>query len=192
VAAVELVRRVRPELDGARALVMGRSAIVGKPAALLLLNLNASVTIGHSRSDVAALAKEAEVLIAATGAAGLKWSRYRKALAAWTDAGKGDGKPEPPDLTPLITKEMVRPGALVIDVGVNHVPKALDEAGEPVTNSKGRPAMQYVGDVDVEGVSEVAGWVTNPRGGAGPVTNAYLLVNTVRAAVRLAGPAASA
>ncbi len=192
VAAVELVRRVRPELDGARALVMGRSAIVGKPAALLLLNLNASVTIGHSRSDVASLAKDAEVLIAATGAAGLTWARYRKALKAWREAGAGDGKPEPPDLTPLITKEMVRPGALVIDVGVNHVPKALDEAGEPVLNSKGRPAMQYVGDVDVESVKEVAGWVTSPKGGAGPVTNAYLLVNTVRAALRLAGLDATA
>ncbi len=184
-AAVELLKRVRPELKGARALVMGRSAIVGKPAALLLLNLNASVMIGHSRSDVADLCKDAEAIIAATGASGLKWSRYKNALKAYK-AGKGE-KPALPDLRPLIRAEMIRPGAIVIDVGVNHVPKALDEEGEPVKNDKGKSAMRYVGDVDFEAVREVAGHVTSPRGGTGPVTNAFLLRNTVHAARRAAG-----
>lgn len=183
--AVELVRRIRPELNGAKALVLGRSAIVGKPAALLLLNLNASVVIGHSRSDVAALCKEAEVIIAATGAATVKWERYRKALKAFKD-GKGQ-KPAPVDLTPLVTAEMVRLGAIVVDVGVNHIPKGLDADGEPLLNDKGKVAMQYVGDVDVPGVSQVAGHITNPKGGSGPVTNAFLLRNTVSAAKKLAG-----
>ncbi len=181
--AVELVKRIRPELNGARALVAGRSAIVGKPAALLLLNLNASVTFGHSRSDIPALAQEAEVIIAATGAASVKWNRYKKALKAWKD-GKED-KPAPVDLTPLITADMVKPGAIVIDVGVNHIPKGLDENGEPLLNAKGKPALQYVGDVDFEGVSQVASYITSAKGGTGPVTNAFLLRNTVNAASKI-------
>lgn len=184
-SAFELVRRTVPELNGARALVLGRSAIVGKPAALLLLNVNASVTIGHSRSDVKALAREAEVIVAATGAAAVKWNKYEKAFAAWKRAG--GQKPPPPDLTPLVTADMVRRGAVVIDIGVNHVPKGFDDAGEPLKNKKGEPAMQYAGDVDFEAVKEVAGHITAPRGGAGPVTNAFLLQNTVRAARRAAG-----
>ncbi len=182
-SAVELVRRLRPELKGAQALVMGRSAIVGKPAALLLLNLNASVVIGHSHSDIAALAKDAEVIIAATGAAAVKWQRYRKALQAFKQ-GAGE-KPAIPDLSPLIKGEMVRPGAIVVDVGVNHIPKGLDENGEPVRNDKGKIVMQYAGDVDFEAVKEIAGHLTSPKGGVGPVTNAFLLRNTVRAALRV-------
>jgi methylenetetrahydrofolate dehydrogenase (NADP+)/methenyltetrahydrofolate cyclohydrolase len=181
-SAVELVRRVRPDLSNTRALVMGRSYIVGKPAALLLLNLNASSMIGHSRSDVAALSRESEVIIAATGAAQVKWNRYRKALKKF-EAGAGE-KHAACDLTPLITADMVKPGAVVIDVGVNHVPKALDADGKPVLNSKGKPAMVYAGDVDFDAVREVAGFITSPKGGVGPVTNAFLLRNTVHAAMR--------
>lgn len=179
-AAVELVRRIRPELNGARALVMGRSAIVGKPAALLLLNLNASPMIGHSRSDVKALARDADVVIAATGAAQVKWQRYRKALRAFKK-GKGE-KPAPVDLTPLITADCVKPGAIVIDVGVNHIPAGVDAEGNPKKNDKGKTTMRYVGDVDVDAVREVAAYVTSAKGGVGPVTNAYLLRNTVHAA----------
>lgn len=185
IGAVELVRRIRPELNGAKALVLGRSAIVGKPAALLLLNLNASVVIGHSRSDVAALCKEAEVIIAATGAAAVRWERYRKALKAWKD-GKGE-KPAPADLSPLVKGDMIRPGAIIVDVGVNHIPQGLDADGEPLRNEKGKVLMQYAGDVEVESAREVAGHLTNPKGGSGPVTNAYLLRNTVHAAKRIAG-----
>lgn len=180
IGAVELVRRIRPDLSGAKALVLGRSAIVGKPAALLLLNLNASVIIGHSRSDVPALCREADVIIAATGAAAVKWERYRKALKAWKD-GKGE-KPAPADLSPLVKGDMVKPGAILVDVGVNHIPAGLDADGEPVKNEKGKVAMQYAGDIEVESAREVAGYLTNPKGGSGPVTNAYLLRNTVNAA----------
>ncbi len=185
VGAVELVRRLRPNMNGAKALVLGRSAIVGKPAALLLLNLNASVMIGHSRSDVAALCREADVIIAATGAASVIWNRYSRALKAFK-AGEGE-KPEPVDLSPLVKADMIKEGAIIVDVGVNHIPAALDENGEPVKNSKGRTAMQYVGDVDFEACKEVAGHITSPKGGSGPVTNAYLLLNTVNSAKKLSG-----
>lgn len=184
-ATVELIRRLRPEMKGARALVMGRSAIVGKPAALLLLNLNASPMIGHSRSDVKDLARDADVIIAATGAAQVKWNRYRKAHKAW-EKGEGE-KPAPLDLTPLITADMVKPGAIVVDVGVNHVPKGIDPGGEPLRNDKGKVALHYTGDVDFDAVSAVAGHITSPKGGVGPVTNAFLLRNTVYAAKALAG-----
>lgn len=185
VGAVELVRRIRPQMNGAKALVLGRSAIVGKPAALLLLNLNASVMIGHSRSDVAALCREADVIIAATGAASVVWNRYKKALQNWKD-GKGE-KPAPADLSPLVKADMIREGAIVVDVGVNHIPAGLDEEGEPLKNSKGKIAMQYVGDVDYEACREKAGFITSPKGGSGPVTNAFLLLNTVSSAKKLSG-----
>lgn len=185
VGAVELVKRLIPDMKGAKALVLGRSAIVGKPAALLLLNLNASVMIGHSRSDVAALCKEADVIIAATGAASVIWNRYNRALKAFKN-GEGE-KPAPADLSPLVKKEMIKEGAIIVDVGVNHIPTGLDADGEPLKNSKGKTAMQYVGDVDYEACKEVAGHITSPKGGSGPVTNAYLLINTVNSAKKLSG-----
>lgn len=184
IGAVELVKRIKPDLNGAKALVLGRSAIVGKPAALLLLNLNASVVIGHSRSDVGALCKEADVIIAATGAAAAKWSRYEKELNAWKE-GKGE-KPVPIDLNPLVTGDMIKPGAILVDVGVNHIPKGLDNKGEPLLNDKGRIAMQYAGDIDFEAAKEIAGHITSATGGSGPATNAFLLKNTVHAAAKLA------
>ena len=120
------------------------------------------------------------VIIAATGAAAVKWERYRKALKAWKD-GKGE-KPAPADLSPLVKGDMVKPGAILVDVGVNHIPAGLDADGEPVKNEKGKVAMQYAGDIEVESAREVASYLTNPKGGSGPVTNAYLLRNTVNAA----------
>ncbi len=188
-SAVELVKRLVPDLKGKKALVLGRSAIVGKPAALLLLNLNASVMIGHSRSDVPALCREADVIIAATGAASVIWQRYRKALKAF-DEGKGE-KPATPDLRHLVRAEFVKPGAILVDVGVNNIPKGLDDDGRPVLNAKGKPAMQYVGDIDYEGCLDVASHVTGAKGGTGPVTNAFLLRNTVHAALKASGLSAS-
>lgn len=184
-SAVELLRRLRPQMKGAKALVVGRSAIVGKPAALLLLNLNATVMIAHSHSDIPVLAKEADVIIAATGASAVAWQRYKRTQAAYK-TGEGE-KPALPDLRPLIRRDMVKPGAILIDVGVNEIPKALDANGDPVCNDKGRPVMVYAGDIDCEGVLDVAGHVTSPKGGTGPVTNAFLLRNTVHAAMRQAG-----
>jgi methylenetetrahydrofolate dehydrogenase (NADP+)/methenyltetrahydrofolate cyclohydrolase len=134
---IELLREAGAELDGARAVVVGRSILVGKPLAALLLAENATVTHCHSHTrDLAAVCREADVLIAAAGSAG------------------------------LIGAEMVRPGAIVIDVGTNRGEDGL------------------VGDVDFEAVSEVAGAITPVPGGVGPMTRAMLLLNTLEAARR--------
>jgi methylenetetrahydrofolate dehydrogenase (NADP+) / methenyltetrahydrofolate cyclohydrolase len=131
---MEILRAYEIPLAGARAVVVGRSNIVGKPMSLLLLAENATVTICHSRTrDLAAVAREADVLVAAVG------------------------RPE------TVTGEMVKPGAAVIDVGINRVDGKL------------------VGDV-AEEVREVAGHLTPVPGGVGPMTIASLLRNTVRAA----------
>jgi len=131
---LEILDRHRVGLEGARAVVLGRSDIVGKPVAVLLLQRHATVTICHSRTrDLAAVCREADVLVAAVGRAH------------------------------LVKREWVKPGAAVIDVGVNAVEGEL------------------VGDVDLEGVRGVAGLVTPPRGGVGPMTITMLLRNTVQA-----------
>lgn len=136
---MELLRTYEIPLEGARAVVVGRSNIVGKPIALLLLAENATVTVCHSRTrDLPAVVREADVVVAAVGHAG------------------------------MITKGMVRPGAAVVDVGINRVDGKV------------------VGDV-AEDVREVAGHLTPVPGGVGPMTIASLLRNTVRAARYQAG-----
>jgi methylenetetrahydrofolate dehydrogenase (NADP+) / methenyltetrahydrofolate cyclohydrolase len=134
---MELLSEARAELEGARALVLGRSILVGKPLAQLLLAANATVTHCHSRTrDLPAVCREADVLIAAVGS------------------------------PRLVTADMVREGAIVIDVGTTRVDDGL------------------VGDVDFEAVREVAGAITPVPGGVGPMTRAMLLSNTVKAARR--------
>ncbi|MFI5028992.1 MAG: bifunctional methylenetetrahydrofolate dehydrogenase/methenyltetrahydrofolate cyclohydrolase FolD [Solirubrobacterales bacterium] len=136
---MELLREAEVDLEGARAVVLGRSILVGKPLAALLLAANATVTHCHSRTrDLAAVCREADVLVAAVGS------------------------------PRLVTAEMVRPGATVIDVGTNRGESGL------------------VGDVDFDPVSEVAAAITPVPGGVGPMTRAMLLVNTLEAARRLA------
>jgi methylenetetrahydrofolate dehydrogenase (NADP+)/methenyltetrahydrofolate cyclohydrolase len=125
-------------LQGANAVVIGRSNIVGKPMALLLLEAGATVTICHSKTrDLAAHTRHADVVIAATG------------------------------LRNILTADMVKPGAAVVDVGMNR-----DEAGK------------LCGDVDFAGVKDVAGYITPVPGGVGPMTITMLLVNTIEAAER--------
>ena len=127
-------------LDGAHAVVIGRSNIVGKPQALMLLAAGATVTICHSRTrDLAAQVRQADVVVAAVGKVG------------------------------LVTADMVKPGATIIDVGMNR-----DAQGK------------LCGDVDYAGVSQVAGAITPVPGGVGPMTRAMLLVNTIEAAERAA------
>ncbi|WP_153100756.1 bifunctional methylenetetrahydrofolate dehydrogenase/methenyltetrahydrofolate cyclohydrolase FolD [Paraburkholderia hayleyella] len=131
------------ELAGAHAVVIGRSNIVGKPMALMLLDAGATVTVCHSKTrDLAAHTRTADIVVAATGKRN------------------------------LLTAEMVKPGAAVIDVGMNR-----DEAGK------------LCGDVDFAGVSSVAGYLTPVPGGVGPMTITMLLVNTLEAAERAAAHA---
>jgi methylenetetrahydrofolate dehydrogenase (NADP+)/methenyltetrahydrofolate cyclohydrolase len=131
-------------IEGAHAVVIGRSDIVGKPVAALLLQRHATVTICHSRTrELARVARQGDILIAAIG------------------------KPL------FVTAEMVKPGAAVIDVGVNRVPSEQTKSG-----------YATVGDVDFARVREVAAWITPVPGGVGPMTIAMLMKNTVAAAER--------
>ena len=132
------------DLRGKHAVVIGRSNIVGKPMALMLLQKNATVTICHSvTADLKALTLQADVIVAAVGKRN------------------------------VLTADMVKPGAVVIDVGMNRIPE-----GEP---GEGK----LCGDVDFDGVKEVAGYLTPVPGGVGPMTITMLLVNTLEAAERL-------
>ena len=134
---MELLAEAGTELEGARAVVIGRSILVGKPLVQLLLGENATVTHCHSRTrDLPGVCREADVLIAAVGRPG------------------------------LVTSDMVREGAVVIDVGTNRTDDGL------------------IGDVDFDAVKEVAGAITPVPGGVGPMTRAMLLSNTLKAARR--------
>ena len=139
-----MLRDHHGSLSGLNAVVVGRSNIVGKPMAQLLLNDSCTVTIAHSRTkDLAAVCRGADILIAAVG------------------------RPE------MITGDMVKPGATVIDVGINRI----ERDGK----------MKLVGDVDFASASAVAGAITPVPGGVGPMTIACLLANTVTAACRANG-----
>lgn len=133
---MRLLKENAVTVDGAHAVVVGRSLIVGKPMALLLLQAHATVTIAHSRTrDLAAFTRQADILVAAVGSPN------------------------------MITGAMVKPGAIVIDVGINRLPNG-----------------KLTGDVDFASVQEVAGLLTPVPGGVGPMTIAMLLANTVQAA----------
>jgi len=128
-------------LAGRHAVIVGRSTIVGKPMALLLLQKDATVTICHSKTpDLGAVTRGADILVAAVGRA------------------------------KLITGAMVKPGACVIDVGINRTAEG-----------------KLAGDVDFESVQDVAGWISPVPGGVGPMTVAMLMVNTVKAAEQTLG-----
>lgn len=184
-AAMELIHTAIPDLSGARALVIGRSSTVGKPLALLLLAEHATVTVAHTRSDLRAAMLEADIVVAAAGASGARWRAYAKKHESWR-GGIGQ-RPDLPNLEPLVSMDMVRRGAVVIDVGDNNIPVGFDPDGNPVLDDKGRPAMRYSGDVDFDKVKEMAGYITKPRGSVGPLTNAFLLLNVVHSALTAAG-----
>jgi len=136
-----MLESIRYPLRGCHAVVIGRSNMVGKPMAMLLLAANATVTLCHSATrDLGSITRQADVLVAAVGRRN------------------------------LVTAEMVKPGAVVIDVGTNRTPEG-----------------KLVGDVDFAGVREVAGWISPVPGGVGPMTVAMLLVNTTEAAERSIG-----
>lgn len=146
-----LLKETVGDLTGKRAVVVGRSVLVGRPIAQLLLQADCTVTIAHSRTqDLAAVCREADILVAAVG-------RPRMIRGDW-----------------------IKPGAAVIDVGINRVP-----FDDPVKAAAGR--TKVVGDVHFKEAMEVAGWVTPAPGGVGLMTVACLLQNTVTAARRQAG-----
>jgi methylenetetrahydrofolate dehydrogenase (NADP+)/methenyltetrahydrofolate cyclohydrolase len=135
---MKMLESIGYELRGKHAVVIGRSNIVGKPMAMMLLAKSATVTICHSATqDLAAFTRQADVVVAAVGKRN------------------------------VLTADMVKPGAVIIDVGMNR-------------NDEGK----LCGDVDFEAVREVAGWITPVPGGVGPMTRAMLLVNTLEAAER--------
>ena len=147
--------RENVNFEGAEIVVVGHSNIVGKPISILCLNRNATVTTTHIYTSMAGnLAKHttgADILIVAAGKAG------------------------------LITPDLIKEGAFVIDVGINRV-KVLDENGNPVLNEKGKPKTKTVGDVEFETVKEKAGKITPVPGGVGAITNMMLMRNAVKAA----------
>ena len=150
---LEILKQYEVALQGKHAVVVGRSNIVGKPMAMLLLRENATVTMCHSRTvDLASVCRSADILCAAVG-------RARMIKGDW-----------------------IRPGAVVIDVAINRIPKGFDDEGNPLKNEKGRNAMKTVGDVDFEAAVEKVGAITPVPGGVGPVTVAMLLKNTLACA----------
>jgi methylenetetrahydrofolate dehydrogenase (NADP+)/methenyltetrahydrofolate cyclohydrolase len=154
---MEILKRSDIPVSGQEAVVVGRSDIVGKPVAMLLLNANATVTVCHSKTrDLAEVCRRAEILIAAIGRAG------------------------------MITQDFVKPGAAVIDVGMNKVTEAAEFARLFAGNVKREETFRtkgstLVGDVHPE-VAEIAGAITPVPGGVGPLTIAMLMFNTVKAA----------
>ncbi|AFZ46304.1 5,10-methylenetetrahydrofolate dehydrogenase (NADP+) [Cyanobacterium stanieri PCC 7202] len=133
---MEILKEYNIDIAGKKAVVVGRSILVGKPIALMLLEENATVTIAHSRTaNLAEVTKDADILVAAVG------------------------KPE------MITADMVKPGAVVIDVGINRI---------ETSEGKGK----LVGDVDYQAIKDIASYITPVPGGVGPMTVAMLLQNT--------------
>jgi methylenetetrahydrofolate dehydrogenase (NADP+) / methenyltetrahydrofolate cyclohydrolase len=154
---MEILKRSNIPVGGREAVVVGRSDIVGKPAAMLLINANATVTVCHSKThDLPGVCRRADILVAAIGRAG------------------------------MITRDFVKPGAAVIDVGMNTVTDAVEFQRFFSGNARREEAFRkkgstLIGDVHPE-VAEVAGAITPVPGGVGPLTIAMLMFNTVKAA----------
>ncbi|HYM46881.1 MAG TPA: tetrahydrofolate dehydrogenase/cyclohydrolase catalytic domain-containing protein, partial [Burkholderiaceae bacterium] len=138
---MKMLQSIEASVEGSHAVVLGRSNMVGKPMAMLLLAANATVTIAHSKTrDLGSITRQADILVAAVGRRN------------------------------LVTADMVKAGAIVIDVGTSKTPEG-----------------KLAGDVDFDSVKQVAGWISPVPGGVGPMTIAMLLTNTVEAAERRAG-----
>jgi methylenetetrahydrofolate dehydrogenase (NADP+) / methenyltetrahydrofolate cyclohydrolase len=154
---IEILKRSKIPIAGQEAVVVGRSDIVGKPTAMLLLNGNATVTVCHSKTrDLSGVCRRADILVAAVGRAG------------------------------TITREFVKPGAAVIDVGMNQVTDRAEFERLFAGNAKREETFRakgstLAGDVHPQ-VAEIAGALTPVPGGVGPLTIAMLMANTVRAA----------
>jgi len=154
---MEMLRRSNIPIAGHHAVVVGRSDIVGKPMAMLLMNANATVTVCHSKTrDLPGVCRRADILVAAIGRAG------------------------------MVTREFVKPGATVIDVGMNKITDRAEferffRGNEKRELAFAKNGSTLIGDVHPE-VAEIAGGLTPVPGGVGPLTIAMLMANTVRAA----------
>jgi methylenetetrahydrofolate dehydrogenase (NADP+)/methenyltetrahydrofolate cyclohydrolase len=183
-AAVELLKATGIRVAGLEAVVVGHSEIVGKPIAMVLLqsaDQAPTVTVCHvATRDLAAHTRRADILFVATGVRQSRWLRHVEAVE------RGE-RPAPPDLSPLISADMVKPGAVVIDVATNRIPARLDEAGAAELDEQGRVRLITVGDVDFQAVSQVAGHISPVPGGVGPVTVQMLLRNTLACARKQEG-----
>jgi len=179
VAAVELLKTAQGDLAGKEVVVVGHSEIVGKPIAMILLQSllqSPTVTVCHiATKDLAFHTRRADVVIVAAGVSQARWGAYKRRKKAGEDV-------ELPDLSPLVSAEMLNEGAIVIDVAINRIPKGFDANGEPLKNEKGKNAMKTVGDVDFEAAREKVAAITPVPGGVGPVTVAMLLKNTIACA----------
>jgi methylenetetrahydrofolate dehydrogenase (NADP+) / methenyltetrahydrofolate cyclohydrolase len=159
---MEILKRTGIPVSGAEAVVVGRSDIVGKPVAMLLLNQNATVTVCHSKTrDLPEVCRRADILVAAIGRAG------------------------------MVTRDYVKPGATVIDVGINRVAERTEFDRLFAGNKKREETFlakgsTLVGDVHPD-VAEIAGAITPVPGGVGPITIAMLMANTVKAAMMRRG-----
>ncbi|MFW6163724.1 MAG: bifunctional 5,10-methylenetetrahydrofolate dehydrogenase/5,10-methenyltetrahydrofolate cyclohydrolase [Planctomycetota bacterium] len=183
VGAMELIRSTGEDLYGKHAVVVGHSEIVGKPMALLLLAHFCTVTCCHiATTDLAEQTRQADILVAATGVPRAKWVGYYKKLRRWQKKPEKYDKPQVVDFQSFIAADMIKPGAMVIDIAINRVPKGLDDEGLPLKNKKGKTDFHVTGDVDFEGAKEVASHITPVPGGVGPMTTALLLRNVVEAA----------
>ncbi|MBM4087437.1 MAG: bifunctional 5,10-methylenetetrahydrofolate dehydrogenase/5,10-methenyltetrahydrofolate cyclohydrolase [Planctomycetes bacterium] len=183
--AVELVKATGVQIQGKEVTVVGHSEIVGKPIAILMLGLNATVTTVHIfTKDIKPAVKNAEILFVAAGKSQALWLRYERALKKYEKTKEG-APPPLPDLSFLVTGDMIRPGAIVIDVAINRIPEALDVTGMPILDAKGKPKIKTVGDVEYEKAKEIASFITPVPGGVGPMTVALLLKNTVECAKKM-------
>ncbi|MBL8061469.1 MAG: bifunctional methylenetetrahydrofolate dehydrogenase/methenyltetrahydrofolate cyclohydrolase [Anaerolineales bacterium] len=150
---IYLLKEAGVKIAGANAVVLGRSNIVGMPAALLLIKENATVTVVHSKTkDIPGVLRNADIIIAAIGRA------------------------------EMVRGDWIKPGAAVIDVGINGIPKLNPDGTQMISQKTGKPMQRLVGDVNFEEAKEVAGFITPVPGGVGPMTIAMLMANTLRAA----------
>lgn len=150
---IYLLKEAGVKIAGANAVVLGRSNIVGMPAALLLIKENATVTVVHSKTkDIPGVMRDADIIIAAIGRA------------------------------EMVRGDWIKPGAAVIDVGINGIPKLNPDGTQALSQKTGKPLQKLVGDVNFEEAKEVAGFITPVPGGVGPMTIAMLMANTLRAA----------
>lgn len=150
---IYLLKEAGVKIAGANAVVLGRSNIVGMPAALLLIKENATVTVVHSKTkDIPGVLRDADIIIAAIGRA------------------------------EMVRGDWIKPGAAVIDVGINGIPKLNPDGTQMISQKTGKPLQRLVGDVNFDEAKEVAGFITPVPGGVGPMTIAMLMANTFRAA----------